>query len=397
MPDEKRSHFFPIFMPKSYRMRFIPLFALCALLASCDVKTAHNNTARTTKLSVASLYNADSVKLAAAHSSGKNNAAENAFLKAIDLYRNKKNAAGSVKLFIKSILLQPQAKSYYELGNALMDARQTSTAILAYDMAELLDYKPLSKLLYNKACAYSISQNKDSAEYFLLGAIEFGYNNFDNVMKDPDLEGLRKDNYGFRSKMLEAFSGAGDPDKLQWNLFASQFKPLKMPLTIDKAYVKEIGQHFIPYDFEVYVAEMRDSKFSRDVGSSFYYVGEVKKTTEYQTVIYAVSDAVEEPEEMTTDTPCYYFIVSYNNSGKILDKMKLAGQQLIEDPYRKATIEGNGDIAITEYKIEYEKGPTKEGLVDNPEKSRTELKSTIFVINEEGRFEPKTQQLALSR
>ncbi|SEW09501.1 TPR end-of-group domain-containing protein [Chitinophaga arvensicola] len=378
-------------------MRFIPLFALCALLASCDVKTAHDKQDQTTKLSVASLYNADSVKYVAAHAAGKNNAAEKVFLKAIDLYRNKKNAAGSVDLFIKSILLQPQAKSYYELGNALMDTRKVGEALSAYDMAELLDYKPLSKLLYNKACAYSISKKKDSAEYYLYAAIEFGYNNMDNILKDPDLAWVREDNYAFKSNILEAFAGAGDPEKLQWNLFAGQFKPLHMPVTIDKAYAKDLGQQFISYDFEIYVSEMRDTKFSRDVGSSFFYVGEVKKTPEYKTLIYGISDEVEDPGNLSEGMPFYYLMVSYNTSGKVLDKMLLAGQKLLNDPYRKAVISGNGDIEVTDYKIEYEKDPEKEGYKDNPETSRTELKKEVFVINEEGRFAQKTQQLAMIR
>jgi len=151
-------------------MRLIPLFAFCALLASCHLTGSKDSPSA--KLSLSSIYNADSVKWVAGNASGKNNAAEKEFLKGIDIYRNKKNAKGSIDKFIQSILLQPQAKSYYELGNALLDTRKVKDAIRAYDMAELLDYKPLSKLLYNKACAYSISENIDSARYNLMAAIE---------------------------------------------------------------------------------------------------------------------------------------------------------------------------------------------------------------------------------
>lgn len=375
-------------------MRLVPLFAFCALLASCHL--TGNKDSQSAKLSLSSIYNADSVKWVAGSTPGKNNAAEKEFLKGIDIYRNKKNAKGSIDKFIKSILWQPQAKSYYELGNALLDTRKVKDAIRAYDMAELLDYKPLSKLLYNKACAYSISENVDSARYNLMAAIEFGYNNMKNIMSDPDLAYFR-DNYSFKTEVMEAFSGAGDTEKLEWNLFANQFKPLPIPLTIDTAYQRKLGKNFISYDFEMYVAEMRDSKFSRDVGSSFYYVGQVKKTEAFKTLIYAVSDEVYEEDDAVTDAPAYYFMVSYDPGGKIIDKMLVSGKKIIEDPYRSLNIAGNGEFDVTEYKIEYEKDPAETGYVNNPEKSRTEIKKTAFAITDDGHFTPKTQQLALSR
>lgn len=378
-------------------MRLIPLFAVCALLVSCHGNGGENNAGKKARLSLSSIFNPDSVKWVAANTGGKSNAAEKEFLKAIDIYRNQKNPAGSIEKFKKAILLQPQAKSYYELGNALLDSRNAADAIHAYEMAELLDYKPLSKLLYNKACAFSVYQNKDSAKYYLLAAIEFGYNNLNNVLKDPDLEFVRTEMPGFKSAVMEAFSGAGDPEKLEWNLYATQFKPLTMPLTIDKAYAKELGENFISYDFEMYVAEMRDAKFSRDVGSSFYYVGEVKKTTDFKTLIYAISDAYMAEDEKLTDVPCYYYMVSYTNSGKLIDKILVAGQQKYDGPFRKAVIAGGGDIELTDYKIEYEKDPEKDGFKDNPEKSRTEIKKETFVVTADGHFSPKTQQLALNK
>ncbi|MBO9727178.1 MAG: hypothetical protein J7623_00925 [Chitinophaga sp.] len=373
-------------------MRLIPLFAFGVLLASCHTG---NKADQSAKLSLSSIYNADSVKWVAANTPEKNNAAEKEFLKGIDIYRNKKNPKGSIDQFVKSILLQPQGKSYYELGNALLDLRKTTDAIQAYNMAEALDYKPLSKLLYNKACAYSLSEKVDSARYCLLAAIEFGYSNMKNIMSDPDLSYFR-DNYNFKSEVIAAFSGAGDTDKLEWNLFSSQFKQLPLPLTIDTAYVRQLGKNFIPYDFEMYVAEMRDSKFSRDVGSNFYYVGLVKKAEAFKTLIYAVSDDVYDSDEVVA-APAYYFMVSYDNGGKLIDKMLVSGNRLIEDPYRLLKIAGNSEFEVTEYHIEYEKNPAENGFVNNPEKSRTETKRTNFTITDDGHFTPKTQQLALNR
>ncbi len=50
---------------------------------------------------------------------------------------------------------------------------------------------------YNLACSHSLLGQIDFALEALEKAFELGYQNFDHLMKDPDLENLRKD-YRFR-------------------------------------------------------------------------------------------------------------------------------------------------------------------------------------------------------
>src|SRR6185312_3887932 len=119
------------------------------------------------------LYNKDSVILIAQSNTEKNVEADKLFLSGIDAYRNRKNAAEGLNLFRESILKKPQAKAYYELGNTLFDLKKMPEALRAYEMAELLDYQPLHKVLYHMACAYAVLDNRDSAKYYLISAIEF--------------------------------------------------------------------------------------------------------------------------------------------------------------------------------------------------------------------------------
>lgn len=110
--------------------------------------------------------------MAAKQATGKNKEADRLFREAIDAYRNKKDPPGGVALFKRSILLQPTGKAYYELGNALMDQKEYLEATNAYTIAELMDYSPLYKVMYNQACAYSLLGHADKALYYLTSAIE---------------------------------------------------------------------------------------------------------------------------------------------------------------------------------------------------------------------------------
>src|SRR4051812_32914845 len=103
-------------------MRYLSLFALAALLTACHDagKTATaTNTDPSVQLSENSMFVKDSVMLAARENNGPNKKADKQFMKAIDTYRNDKKPAASIEYFKKSILLQPQAKAYFEMGNAL--------------------------------------------------------------------------------------------------------------------------------------------------------------------------------------------------------------------------------------------------------------------------------------
>src|SRR3954463_16583419 len=42
------------------------------------------------------------------------------FLQGVDKYKNKKDATGAIDMFKQSILIFPDPKTYYELGNALV-------------------------------------------------------------------------------------------------------------------------------------------------------------------------------------------------------------------------------------------------------------------------------------
>jgi tetratricopeptide (TPR) repeat protein len=363
-------------------MRYILLFIASAGLFACNTsEKKKNDAASAIHLTADNLYDRDSVLLITQDATGKNTEADKLFLEGIDSYRNKKNPAGGVALFKKSILLKPQAKAYYELGNALFDTKKLPEAVKSYGIAELLDYKPLHKVLYNMACAYSLQEDASSSKYYLVSAIEFGYSNVKNIYADKDLKYLR-DQGGFSSYVTSALSGATDPEKLQWNLFWHEFKPLEFPVHLDMKYAAKLGEDYISYDYERFVPEMRNDQFSRDVGSEYYHVGLVKGSDSVKTLIYAVRDVVMDQ----TAAPATYYIVSFDKKGKLIDKLLIGGHLKLDEPFKVATIEQNGTIQIGLFKQVYEKDPDTAGYDDNKLVDSKELDKENYKISEDGHF-----------
>lgn len=328
---------------------------------------------------------------ASRNNAGKNKISDRYFLKGVDMYRNQRNPEEGVKLFKQSIMEQPQARAYFELGNALADLNNLKDAAAAYEIAEALDYKPTSKVLYNLACVYSRAEDEKSARYYLVSAIEFGYSNAKNIYADKDLEYLRQNMYDFKSTVNAALSGATDPDKLHWNQFWHEFKPVSYPLVLDEKYSSKLGEDYISYEYERFVAEMRDNdKFSREVGFEFYHVGLAKATDSVKAVIYAVKNVI-----MGGDTPPEYYIVSFDHVGKLIDKLAIGGHKKLADPFRVATLTENGNIEIGLFEQEYERDPEKEGYENNDLVDVKLLEKQLFSITDDGHFVRKDNLLGM--
>jgi tetratricopeptide (TPR) repeat protein len=167
--------------------------SLMAGMSSCSSSKEKEKVVAVQSLSEKDIYNIDVVDafVPTVHDTVRE-ASRKVFLTGIDLFRNKKNPDKAVSEFKKAILMCPDAKSYYELGNALMDITNYKEAIDAYHMAEKLNYNPISKVMYNLACAYSRAQDGESALKYIQLSIENGYSNTKHLLTDADLAYVRE-------------------------------------------------------------------------------------------------------------------------------------------------------------------------------------------------------------
>lgn len=304
------------------------------------------------------------------------------FLKGVNSFRNKKDLDSAGYYFRQSILKEPTANAYFELGNVYMDKKQFDKAMLAYGVAEQLDFEPLSKILYNKACAYSLQKKPEMAAKYLEYALEAGYTNLDHIQKDEDLAELRE-SYYFRQAMDRGLRGMADADNLYWLNFKKQFAvpdlPLKLKMNVDE---KELaGLRFIPYEYEKYISEMRDEQFSREVSKSFYFYANAFETEKYVALVYIVKD-----EFMGEYAPLTYRMATFTHDGRLIDKKDIAGRSRYDEPVMVSTIRKDRIVEVKLIEPEYEKDPDNYGYYDNPMKSSKTVGTMKFRVTSDGRI-----------
>ena len=94
------------------------------------------------------------------------------FLYAVDDFKNKNNPAVAIDLFKESILIFPDPKTYYELGNALLSTGllvHYKEALEAFKVAEQLNFQPIASVYYKQACANNLIYNSGSIIHYKEG------------------------------------------------------------------------------------------------------------------------------------------------------------------------------------------------------------------------------------
>ena len=376
------------------QIRFVISVFTVFILASCGnsvqqplekaVKAPLTETEQRMQLTADDLFAGDKIRLYLRKDTLQGSESNRMFLKALDAYKNKKDLKVAEERFIQSILRYPTAKAYYELGNVYLDAKNYDKALQAYRMAEHLNYEPFSKLLYNMACVYSCMEESDQAANYLEYAIEAGYLNVDNIQKDPDLAFLREeDSYIFRSHLRKALNGVSDADKIYYLQFKKRFPMVKLPLSIKNVVSDTYFEmnNAITYDFEKFIPEMRDEKFSREVSKGFYYFANIGETANYTAVVYIIRD-----EFLGEQAPLTYKLVTFNNEGKIIDKLVIAGREDFSEELRACSINANKEITVDLFETTFEKDPETEGYYDNPVVSKSKVGTEKFRIHPSGKI-----------
>ena len=310
--------------------------------------------------------------------------ANSLFLSGVDAYRNKKELDSAAYYFRQSLLKEPTSKSYYELGNLYMTTNKLDDALLSYNMAEQLNYEPFSKILYNKACIYSIQDKRELSSQYIEYAIQAGYSNFDHIEKDTDLDNVR-DSYYFKKAMKKGLRGVSNAENLYWIQFKKQFSRIAVPYELEvnieyNALEEEYGQ--ISYEYEKYVAEMRDEAFSREVSKLFYYHSIPYETENIVAVIYIIKD-----DFMGEYSPLTYRLATFTHDGKLIDKKVIGGRENLDSHLMVPYLNLNQTINIAQFTLEYEKDPNEYGYYNNPIVSKEEFEGLNLKISEDGKIE----------
>jgi hypothetical protein len=383
----------------------ILLLPALAIFISCNNPLGGSHKAQ--PLTESAIYEIDSVRLALGGDREKEGSRR--LGQAIDLYKNKKDAQGSVQVFKEAILINPSAKAYFELGNALLDNGSYSESIRALQVAEQLGYSPLANVMFKLAAAYAphkgAQEEQNEARYqrdslalhYMEVAIQMGFAHPDQFRTQEYFTQL-KENYAFRkiyNAALAGGQGGKSPEKTLWTTFASEFPArLQLPLTINTAYIKDLKlDDPISYDYEKFIPEMRNAKFSREVENEYYYFATLKKNEAYTALMYAGKNNFL--NDADGNSPVFFFIATYDGNGKIIDKMPVAGQADFTAPFKVLTIQPNFNFEVRDFHNVYKDDPQQVGYDSNHVIRSEPQGAAAYRIAANGKFEKTDAPLAM--
>jgi hypothetical protein len=345
------------------------------------------------------MYSIDTVRIAA--SGGEGSIASRKLQEAIDLYRKKgADTARAVELFKSAILLQPTAKAYYELSGALLSTRQFDEAIKALSMAEGLGYAPLANVMFRYAYAYankpedtgSLPNSGYVVRYMQL-AIQMGYAHPAQFLQKALFPAAaRKSDYDVVFANVLSGGSMRDPSKSLWDAYEGQFPAIGLPLVVDMPWMQQHKlEDVIDLQFERFIPDMRDAKFSRESNTTFYYLAEIHKEKDFVAVLYG--EAYESAEGDGSGLP-QYTLVTYDRQGKLIDKMAVAGRTILTDPFLVFSIQPDLKFKVQGFKDVYKDNTDSVGFENNPVIRRDAEPAQYYQIAANGKLESADAPLA---
>jgi hypothetical protein len=357
-----------------------------ALLLSLTVvaffSCAENKQPRTiTYLQKDAIFNKDSLRnFLSTVSPAQSDSSKAVFLKGIGLLKNAKQAEAAIETLLQSLQIYPSANTFYELGNAYLQTNNWPQALQSFEMAESMDYSPLGSVLFQQASCYAEMDSAAKMYDYLKYAVQTGFVDRTRIFNNPHFAKYMQDGY-MLTVYNEAMSGNGNPEEILWAGYTQDFRQAKFPYKIDSGSFRRMGEpKIISYEYEKFVPEMRDNKFSRDVGNEFFYVAKVLQTELCNVVLYGCRSYEG------SGAPVYYILASFDSKGKLVDKMVVGGAKNFDDNYKEFTAQTNNRFQVQEYKNAYEKSTDEFGYENNKVVSRSFLGTRQYAIDANGKF-----------
>lgn len=333
-------------------------------------------------LSEANLFVQDSIEVALDSASGLQKAeGRKYFLQAVDMMVNKKNAQGSIEFFKESIFYYPNAKSYFFLAKADMETGNLDEADKALGVASEEAYTPYSEISY--AYAVIAAMRKDSSCLAMLdeAVSQYGFLDKDRITNEKAFDFIRN-SAGFTAMLVNTFN---DDAKLKALLFKNY---LKVFPDLNAPYVSPVDSasrynfdHYINYDYAVFIPGMEDGRFSRDVSNEYLFVGKLKLNGGSQAVIYKTVLAIAD-----TLNPVKTYVMVYDSLGNVKDS-EMIGCYCSPTESVAYTIKEDNSIESTGYHYTWKFDPLEKGYAGNEVTSRNADKPSTLKLTGSGTIE----------
>lgn len=324
------------------------------------------------------------------------------FLKGIEAYKNLKAPEKALPYFRSSALTFPDAKTYYELGNALLEVggqENIKESIQAYKVTRYLGFQPLASVHYNEAKAHfmlyenpfvldELGSNQENAkETELSESINALRNAFNEGFYDTTL--LKTDEKiknivrykDFQEMLIHATATRLKKDgNGLFSLYGKSYPRVGSTFVIDLPNVELANYNqAISYDFAPYIPEMENVGFGREVSNDFFYVAKISNTSNYTAVIYKSVSFYGESSQ-----PVHTTLATYDSKGEVISKILLSCV-CSANKVKTGKIE-EGAVTIEEYKRNWKYPLDKIAMDDNEITSNDFITKATYRIDETGKI-----------
>lgn len=320
-----------------------------------DIKT---NTGVSKRLSEEAIFNMDSVLLAQKEVSGpQKDEGRKYFLRAMDLLVNKQKAKESITLFRDAIRYFPDSRMYYFLAKAYIEVNDAENAQQSNDVLQTIGYDPYYEIYFNDALIAAIRQDSATCINSLSQAVFEGFLNKNRIIDEKRFDFVRE-NPRYVSFIVNTFNDDTKLKALLFKNYLNSFPDLKLPYAEPIDSVKNHNYPYINYDYAVFIPNMEDGRFSRDVTNEYFAVGKMKVGNNYA-MIYKTYLAIAD-----TLNPVKTFVVTYDSLGTVVDE-EMLGCFCSPTTAQAFTISSEYVIDILGYTYKWKNDPVEKGYAGN--------------------------------
>ena len=169
-----------------------------------------------------------------------------------------------------------------------------------------------------------------------------------------------RDDARYISMIVNTFN---DDKKLKAMLFKNYLKlipNLNLPFVES---IDSVGNYnhdkYINYDYAVFIPEMENGRFSRDVTNEYLYVGKMELENNYYAVVYKTFFAIAD-----TLNPTKTYVITYDSLGTVIDN-EMIGCFCSPTTSQSFIISPDMTIETSEYTYAWKSDPIEKGYAGN--------------------------------
>jgi hypothetical protein len=311
------------------------------------------------------------------------------FLQGLDLLVNKNKPAESVELFKESILFYPDEKNYLHLFKAYIYSSDTTNAERLAEFINTqapkwgLEYYEID---FNYALIAAVKKDTNSVLSTLSDALMNGFVFKDRITEEPLFKFL-DNSFRYQSFIANNFGSDEKLNRILFKALIAYFPDLELPYAIMADSARSFSyDKYIDYNYAIFIPDMEDGRFARDVTNEYMYVGKTKLENGYAFVyksFLAIADTLN---------PVKTFIVTYDSVGtRIANEM--IGCFCSPTESKSFVINKDLSINITEFTTNWETDPLESGYANNKIISTTESAKVIMVIDKDGTLSSRKEEV----